>query len=106
MMHNLLSLFDDNAMATVAETERHDGDTKMYQARVMTGLTTVTMMMMMKCRSQQQQLSSENYYPVRGCRVPGAGGGLVPGAEAATTHRNQSCHQHVLSGIIAGEYHQ
>ena len=56
MMHNLLSLFDDNAMATVAETERHDGDTKMYMARVMTGLTTVTMMMMIKCRSQQQQL--------------------------------------------------
>ena len=55
MMHNLLSLCDDNAMATVAETERHNGDTKMYQARVMTGLTTVTMMVM-KCRSQQQQL--------------------------------------------------
>ena len=55
MMHNL-SLCADNAMSTVAETERHDGDTKMYLARVMTGMTTVTMMIMMKCRSQQQQL--------------------------------------------------
>ena len=47
-------------MANVSETERHDGDTKMYLARVMTGLTTLTVMMMMtmmmKCRSQQQQL--------------------------------------------------
>ena len=69
MMDNL-SLWKQWQLSTVAETERHDGDTKMYQARVMTGLTTVTMMM--KCRSQQQQLQSENYYPVRGCRVPGA----------------------------------
>ena len=55
MMHNL-SLWKQWQLSTVAETERHDGDTKMYLARVMTGLTTVTMMMMMKCRSQQQQL--------------------------------------------------
>ena len=57
MMDNL-SLWKQWQLSTVAETERHDGDTKMYLARVMTGLTTVTMMMMMmvKCRSQQQQL--------------------------------------------------